>query len=239
MIAFLCMILLLIISKDAPRTPLPTDTENTTDDTPSSNQIAMIELSQEGIPTGCESVSTVAVLQYFDVDISCDTFINQFLPQKGFYKMDGKIYGANPHEYFAGDPYKTASLGCYPKVIMTALEATKNSDYPKTDCLHFQNTTGSDLDTLIKKYIDRQIPVILWVTIDMKQPYEGMKYFLEDGTTYTWTAQEHCTVLCGYDQDSYFLMDPLKEGNITAYPKSLVEKRYNEMGKYSLAISFL
>lgn len=232
----LCIMSSFFNLRNTSHTSLSSVDKNTENASFKSNKISIKGLSQEGIPTGCESVSTVAVLQHYDVDITVDEFISSFLPRKEFYRMDGKVYGANPHEYFAGDPYKTASLGCYPKVIMTALNEMKNATYPETENLHFKNTTGSNMETLVAQYINNQTPVILWITIDMKQPCEGMKYYLDDGSLYTWTAHEHCTVLCGYDQDSYYLMDPLKNGEIIAYPKDLVEQRYNELGKYSLVI---
>lgn len=235
-IAF-CIMFSFFISRDTSKTSLPPIDDHEENALPNSQKIPMNGLSQESVPTGCESVSTVAVLQHYGVDITVDEFISSFLPRKEFYKMDGKVYGANPHEHFAGDPYKTASLGCYPKVIMTALNEMKNANCPGTDHLHFKNTTGSNIETLVTKYIENQTPVILWVTIDMKQPCEGMKYYLEDGSLYTWTAHEHCTVLCGYDQNFYYLMDPLKGGEIIAHPKDLVEQRYNELGKYSLVIT--
>lgn len=244
-----CAMFSFLTSKNGSQTSLPSTfppTDKVAENTlPKSTKISIKGLSQEGIPTGCESVSTVAVLQHYGVNITIDEFINNFLPCKEFYKIGSKVYGANPHEYFSGNPYKTASLGCYPKVILKALNEMKNSKtvqtsdpkmYPEIKNLDFRNTTGSSIDALTTQYIDNQIPVILWVTIHMKQPYEGMKYYLEDGTLYTWTAQEHCTVLCGYDQNFYYLMDPLRDGEIVAYPKDLVKQRYNELGKYSLVI---
>lgn len=210
---------------------------DTLQETTSNTCVILLQgLSQERIPTGCESVSTVAALQHLRIDISIDEFINSFLPCKGFYRQDGVLFGPNPHEYFAGDPYQKASLGCYPPVIMKALSEMKNSSYPGMNNLNFKNVSGADIETLTTQYIDSQIPVILWVTIDMKVPYEGMQYYLEDGTLYTWTAGEHCTVLCGYDEDSYYLMDPLSNGEIVAHPKELVENRYNQMGKYAVVI---
>ena len=243
-IAF-CAMFSFITLKNASQTSLPPADKSSKNASPESTKITVKGLSQEGMPTGCESVSTVAVLQYYGVDITADDFINNFLPCKEFYKIGSKIYGANPHEYFAGNPYKTTSLGCYPEVILKALNEIKSSTavqtadikkYSGINNLDFKNKTGSSLDTLTTQYIDKKIPVILWVTIHMKQPYEGMKYYLEDGSLYTWTAQEHCTVLCGYDQDFYYLMDPLRDGEMIAYPKDLVKQRYNELGKYSLVI---
>ena len=83
--------------------------------------ISVQGISQKGIPTGCETVSTVALLHYFGIDIDVDDFIENHLPCQDFYYQNGKLYGANRHQAFAGNPYKKSSLGCYPKVIMKAL----------------------------------------------------------------------------------------------------------------------
>ena len=214
-------------------TPVPTPPRESL---PSANIISMNGLSQEGIPTGCESVSTVALLQHLGITITIDKFIADFLPCKSFYRQDGFIYGPDPHEYFAGNPYEKASLGCFPEVIIKALRRMKSSGNPEMEQISFRNVSGTDLQSLQELFLEQQIPVLLWVTMDMKESREGMKYLLEDGSTYTWTAQEHCVVLCGYDENRYYLMDPLTGGAIVGYEKELVETRYNEMHKNALVI---
>lgn len=88
--------------------------------------IEMNGLSQDGIPTGCESVSAVMVLNYWGVDTTPEEFIDNYLPRQKFYQVDRILYGPDPEEAFAGDPYSANSLGCYPKVILKALGNMKN-----------------------------------------------------------------------------------------------------------------
>lgn len=206
------------------------------DSSPAESTIPITGLSQKGIPTGCESVSTVCVLQYYGIDINVDSFINNFLPCDTFYWQDGKLCGPNPHEFFVGNPYNVSSLGCYPDVVIKALNKMKNKAFPGIENLHFEKITDQNLDSLITQYVPQQIPLILWVTINMQEPYDGMKYYLENGSLYTWKAQEHCVVLCGYNAESYYIMDPLADGEIVAYSKDLVNKRYIEMGMYAILI---
>ena len=203
---------------------------------PSEASIPITGLSQEGIPTGCESVSTVCVLQYYGIDISIDKFIDTFLPCDTFYWQDGNLCGPNPHEFFVGNPYKISSLGCYPDVIIKALNKMKNKAYPGIENLYFKKIENQNLDTLVTDCISQQIPLILWATMDMKESYDGMRYYLEDGTLYTWKAQEHCVVVCGYNEETYSIMDPLADGEIVTYPKELVNKRYIEMGMCAIVI---
>lgn len=193
-------------------------------------------LSQKNIPTGCESVSTVAVLQHLGIDITVDDFIHNYLPCKNFYRQDGTLYGPDPSEAFAGDPYSKNSLGCYPPVILKALENLRSDDYPGTRNLLFGNVSGSDFDTLISRYINREIPVILWSTIDLREPRDGMQYYLETGELYTWTAHEHCVVLCGYDAKICYLMDPLQDGQIIVRDKELARLRYEQMRRQAIVI---
>ena len=218
--------------------PVSPISENSSSSTaPIQKIITVPEISQEGIPTGCESASTAALLQYWNVDMDANTFIEEYLPCQDFYYKNGVLYGANPHEAFAGNPYSRSSLGCYPEVIMTALHSMQDDSFAGTTSLAFQNISNMDLQTLCNSYVKNDIPVLLWITIDLKEPVPGMQYHLEDGSLYTWMKHEHCVVLCGYDEDSYYYMDPLSDGNIVMQDKELVELRYEQLGRYALAIN--
>lgn len=203
---------------------------------PSEFLIPFTGLSQATLPTGCEAVSTTAVLQYYNIKISTEMFIDKYLPCDTFYWKNNKRYGPDPHIFFAGSPYASDSLGCYPEVILKALRKMKTKGHPGIEELTFETTIGTELEDLVQDYLLNEIPVLIWVTINMLEPYDGYQYYLEDGTLYTWAAQEHCAVLCGYDEENYYLMDPMKNGEIIPYSKEIVEKRYEEIGKNSLVI---
>lgn len=198
--------------------------------------IKMKGLSQEDIPTGCESVSTVMVLNYLGIDITPEEFIDNYLPCEKFYRVGEKVYGADPQQAFAGNPYEKNSLGCYPKVILKALENMENCSYPGMSQITYEDLSGMKLSEIADTYITQEIPVLLWCTMDMNPARPGMQYYLSDGTLYTWHAGEHCMVLCGYDEEHYFLMDPLHGGEMVEFPKETVEARYEEMGQYGVAI---
>lgn len=198
--------------------------------------ISLKGLSQDGIPTGCESVSTVSVLQYWNIDITPDTFISEYLPCQAFWKEDGVTYGPDPDEYFAGNPYESGSLGCFANVILKALTSMQEQNYPGTSELQFSETNDLSLSALSDNYVSSQIPVIVWVTMDMKASYEGMQYYLADGTPYVWIAREHCMVLCGYDEKYYYLMDPLADGELVSYEKELCQQRFEELGQQAVIV---
>lgn len=201
--------------------------------------IAMNGLSQEGIPTGCEAVSTVTVLQYFGISITPEAFIDGYLPTEEFYYKNDVLYGPNPSSAFCGSPYESGSLGCFPPVCAQAVSAMKEDGYPGCDMLQVQSLLGRSLTDLSREYIARDIPVLIWVTIDMEPSSSGMTYCLADGSSYTWQAGEHCMVLCGSDSRFYYLKDPLSDGKTVAFRKDLVQQRYRELGQQALVIERL
>jgi len=188
------------------------------------------EISQADIPTGCESVSTVSVLQYLEIEITPEEFINKYLPCEAFYRSREVLYGPDPHKVFAGNPFTKESLGCFPPVIIRALENMIHDGYEGMGQIVFDNVSGVDLEMMEETYLAKGIPVILWITSGMRASYPGMQYHLPDGSLYIWQANEHCMVLCGYDKENYYFMDPQTEGQIVSYTKELVVSRYEEMG---------
>ena len=193
-------------------------------------------ISQDGIPTGCEAVSAVTALNYLGVNISPETFINKFLEKEPFYYAGNNLYGANPEEKFAGDPYDRFSLGCFPPVIADAIRRMKESGYKRSTDINTKILDGKSLEEICKEYVIHNVPVLVWITMEMIEPGKGTSYYFADGTKYTWKSYEHCMVLCGYDEDYYYFKDSLNEGETVKYEKGLVELRYEQMGSRALAV---
>lgn len=182
-------------------------------------------------PTGCESVSAVMLLQYLGLDITVERFVEQYLEKEPFEEKDGKLYGGNPWEVFAGDPADDRSMGCYAPVIKKALEkALGGNTWEPVDL------TGKSMEILRREYIDRDIPVIFWASIDLKETYEGPEWILTDtGETFLWRSNEHCMLLVGYDEENYYFNDPWHDHGTIGYEKKLAEKRHAE--QYGMAVS--
>lgn len=187
-------------------------------------------LNQENYPTGCESVTAVMALQYAGYEVTIDEFIDEYLRVGTYYEEDGEIYGNSPYYYFVGNPRTGSGYGCFAPVIYDALEkaAGKGS---------VVSLKGKELETITKMYVESNIPVILWATIDMCETYDGESWTLiESGEQYTWPAEEHCLLLVGFDQEYYYFNDPNYGDEVTRYERSLVEQRYLDMGSQALAI---
>lgn len=180
-------------------------------------------------PTGCESVSTVMLLQHLGYDISVDKFIADYLEMKDFEEREGQLYGADPNLYFCGSPYDKDSFGCYAPVICKALTKAIGNEY------EIVNETDTPIEDLIKKYIDKNMPVIFWACINMREPIVGPQWKLLDSEeTFTWISNEHCMLLVGYDEEGYYFNDPHENRGLIRYEKELVEKRHK--AQYSMAV---
>ena len=191
-------------------------------------QVSYIDQSVK-YPTGCESVSTVMLLQYLVYDISVDEFIADYLEIKAFEEREGQLFGADPNLYFCGSPYDKDSFGCYAPVICKALEKAIGDKYET------RNETNTSVDELIRKYIDADMPVIFWACINMREPIVGPEWKLFDSEeVFTWISNEHCMLLVGYDEEGYYFNDPHENRGLIRYEKELVENRHK--AQYSMAV---
>ncbi|MGN1112597.1 MAG: C39 family peptidase [Acutalibacteraceae bacterium] len=203
-------------------------------------------ISQNGkYPSGCESISTTMLLQYYNYKITPETFIDGYLHTD--YLRESKdgtsVVGPDPYTAFIGSPYLEASLGCYPPVIVDALNKIFDETTSKNTAV---NTTGKSLQELIDTYIVQDEPVLVWATMNLWQPVETDSWIVEgasekspykDGDLYKWIANEHCLVLTGYDENYYYFNDPLYYKETVKYEKSAFEQRFEEIGKCSAAIN--
>lgn len=200
-------------------------------------------------PTGCESVSAVMLLQYLGIDISVKMFVEQYLEKEPLFEKEGKLYGPNPWKTFAGDPADDQSMGCYAPVIMNSLKKVIQAKRQECSDLDLQagdagcltggevvDLSGVSMETLLRDYIDRDMPVIFWASIDLKETYSGPDWILTDtGETFTWRSNEHCMLLVGYNEENYYFNDPWHNHGTIGYEKRLVEKCHAE--QYRMAVS--
>ena len=116
-------------------------------------------------------------------------------------------------------------------VIQKALQKILGSGYQIID------ETGRDLPYLIKTYVDRDIPVILWATIDLRDIIVGPCWKLkESGEDFTWLSNEHCMLLVGYDETHYIFNDPWNNNGVISYEKKLLEDRFKKQHSQALGV---
>ena len=187
-------------------------------------------------PTGCETITTIMCLLYWNVNITPEEFIEQYLDKGDVVIKDEQIFGPNPFDKFVGSPYLDFSFGCYEPVIEKALNKLISD---KNLNLEIKNLNNVPIDTIIKDYIDKDIPVIFWATMDLKESYYTRIWTVpETGEKYQWKAREHCMLLVGYDKEKngLYFNDPYNNNGVILYDKTLVEKRHEEQYSNALAI---
>lgn len=186
-------------------------------------------------PNGCESVSAVMALQYLSFDISVDEFIDAYLDVAIPPVVGGTGY--DPNMFYLGDPRSNLGWGCFYPVIATAIERTVGTENYVID-----SAAGHTLEYLCSKYIDADIPVILWATVNMRDssaPEYIARWTTEDGREIEYNRNLHCVLLVGYDDDYYYVHDPKHIGSDTkyvAYSKAKVENAYETIGMQSIAV---
>lgn len=197
-------------------------------------------------PTGCESVSTVMLLQYLGHKISVDEFIENYLEQDTFEQRRGEQYGPDPRKMFCGSPYDEESFGCYSPVIVKALnrffeESEKWQDLRACLKNHLKyrvvDETGKTAQQLVEQYVKKGMPVIFWACIDMREPIIGPEWKLkETGETFTWISNEHCLLLVGEDETGFYFNDPHGNHGVICYEKELVENRHKAQMLQAVAV---
>ena len=180
-------------------------------------------------PTGCESVTAVMLLRYLGCDITVDGFIRNCLRCRAMEQREDGLYGPDPNEFFCGSPYDDEAFGCYAPALKGALERAAG------DTFAFVNETGTSIEELCRKYIDRGMPVVFWACINMRKEIPGPEWkLLDSGERFEWTSNEHCMLLVGYDENGYWFNDPYDHNGVIFYEKELTEQRH--AAQHSMAI---
>ncbi len=181
------------------------------------------------LPACCEAVAATMVLQYYGEGVTPKQFAENWLEYSDkFYSSGNKKYGPNPNLVFVGNPFSKTAYGCYADPVINAIN--KNSAQCEAAIVK-----SASLEKICRKYIDANIPVLVWATTSMKPSGKGSSWYLSDNSEFTWISGEHCMVLVGYNEKFYYFNDP-QSGSIVAYQKYVAEKRFEELGSRVVCI---
>lgn len=189
------------------------------------------------MPVGCEPVCAVSVIQYLGFETDKFDFTDNYLIwDDNFYYDENMVsHGPDPNRVFAGDPYKWG-YGCSSNVLAKAMNryfSAQNADYT---ALSFDEEINS---ADIEKLINEGVPLIVWATIDMKpMNYRKPSEWIIDATgeEYCWYGNSHTLVLCGYDNNCYYFMDPNDKDEVVQYLKSSFLNRFEDNGYQAIAV---
>lgn len=174
------------------------------------------------LPTGCEVTSLAIILQYYGYNIDKLTLSDKFLPK-------GEIGQTLPWEGFIGNPRDSHSYGAYSKVLVTTANSYLETQETSILAKDISGLTMED----ICGYVKDGFPVMVWVTIDMEEPYESTTWTINK-KDFTWLANEHCVVITGFMENTYIVADPLK--GIVEYNKGIFESRFDGMGRQAIVL---
>lgn len=187
----------------------------------------------EKYPTGCESISAVMLLRYLGYEITPEQFIDDCLIKRDFEFHQGRLYGPHPDDAFIGSPYNNdlGSYGCYAPTIAAALEKAAG------DRFDAKVLRDVPVEQLVSLYIEQDIPVVFWATLNMEPSEVGPKWRLlgREGE-FRWKNHQHCLLLVGYDEENYYFNDPWLNKGCIGYERELVCRRYEEMGKQAVVL---
>ena len=227
--------------------PKPTVTETTTVKTepepepttqpkPVTSKIISVAVKGQypNYPSGCEAVAAVMNLNYYGINVTVDKFIDSYLPTgTAPSKKNGVWYSSDPNEAFLGDPRSSKGWGIWAK----GLEKAINKCLDNYSGNYTVTTTYSEtLDSLCNKYIVNNIPVLVWVTAYMKEPYKNITaYVIGTSRTFTWISPNHCMLLVGFDENYYYFNDPIT-GKQEKYSKSASNTAFKGNGSQAIII---
>lgn len=194
--------------------------------------VPFISQTQAGLPNGCEAVCAAMLMQYNGLNIDAATFVDSYLPCEATQLRWGYRYGPDPSVAYAGDPHSTrGGFGCYAPVIVRALQKAL------PDGIKAVNLAGMSLNDLLMLYVMAGVPVAVWVTQDMspiEEAYQWQSY--DKSETFLYPVNQHCMVLCGFDLDGYYFMDPLATGAPVHYSWQETESCFTSLGSQAVAL---
>ncbi|WP_214851100.1 C39 family peptidase [Exiguobacterium sp. s193] len=182
-----------------------------------------------GYPSGCEFVSLKMALEYKKKAVSAASLYNQ-MPKsmKNATYKNGKYYWADPEKMFTGNPAGTLDYyknwGIYPKGILPLAKKYRSG--------------AVDISKQGVSKIEREIrsgnPVIVWATVDFKNPYGYFSWIKPDGKTFTGYRNYHVMLVTGVSSSSFYVSDPYR--GKYAVSRAQFTSVYNTTGQYALSV---
>lgn len=187
-----------------------------------------ILLQMPELPTGCEITAMTMVLNYYGFDVDKVTMAEQYLPTapaEFYYDSDGELHGADLNRYFVGDPATEQGYICGAGAIRTAANKylQQNSRF-----LRAIDKTGASAEEIYHR-VSQDVPVVVWVTINMEERQKAEGWKTETGEYVDWGNNDHGAVLIGYTEDTVTIADPIA-GKVV-YSREKFEEIYKSRGK--------
>ncbi|MBQ2972608.1 MAG: C39 family peptidase [Ruminococcus sp.] len=210
---------------------------------PVSYMIEGVPVIKQGgeLSAACETYACTMLLQSLGIDMNEYEFVNSYLNVQPIYGYsEDDWYGPDLDSAYAGDVewgYGINSPGM--AKCMNNMLGDKGSEMTAT------SLKGVELDELCKDYIINDIPVMVWATTNMEEPYIKrywtINYVDEEvsdaqiGDTEQWMQNEHCMVLIGYDESNYYFADSVA-GEVSVFDKETSRDKYEKLGLQAIVV---
>ncbi len=197
-------------------------------------------LQNPELPNGCEVTALAIVLNSMGYMIDKSTLSDYYLPQFPFYmaNVNGEEVraGGDPSLFYAGSPKsRSNAYYCFAGPVVSAANTFLNE---RGSAAIATDITGAGEEELINQ-LDMGNPVIAWGTLSMGDAFtfapNAWIINEETGEKHIPFLNLHCVVLTGYDEDFFYLADPIR-GNVV-YKRSTFMNAYNQIGRRAAVIS--
>lgn len=248
-LAVMIIIIAIIVSSCNSKTNASTQTESSTLPTNATTAATKITSYQiKGVPViaqgdlhaACETYACTMLLQSYHFDINEYQFVDNYLITKPVsYDSDGTMYGPDMNSAYAGDIY--TGYGIFANGMAKCMNNYIKTTKSKLVAYPLYNIP---LKELCEKYVLNDIPVMVWATTYMDEPYVKATWVVnyadsdspvKVGDTMSWQMHEHCMVLIGFDSKNYYFCDSVS-GKVSAYDIATSEKRYEQIGKQAIIL---
>ncbi len=221
-------------ASDAAQGATPDSPTEAEEPIPASYMIDNVEvIAQTDLKAGCETYACTMLLNSLGFDVDEHTIADNYLNTHYItWDENGNAFGPDMHSAFAGSAY--AGWGVYAPSMAKSMNQYLSDQHSKLKAYDYKDIP---LETLIKDYVSKGVPVMVWATTDMEEPYVFDSWTVnyvdenaeaEIGDTVDWYMHEHCLVLIGYDENEYYFADSAA-GAVSHFDKELVKQRYEQM----------
>lgn len=198
-------------------------------------------IAMDDLKAGCETYACTMLLNIHGFDLDEHTIADKYLNCQYVFLDEDGMSGTGPDMYsaFAGTAY--AGWGVYAPAMAKSMNKYLADQKSNLKAYAMENV---ELEDLVDQYVSNGVPVMIWATTYMQEPYVyhtwTVNYVDENaktkiGDTFSWYMHEHCLVLVGYDKENYYFGDSTA-GKISCFKKDLVNKRYKQMFMQSIVV---
>ena len=223
------------VESSVPVIDMPSNTEITTVNPVTEYRIENFECIYQSpeLSTGCEITAMDMVLNYYGFDIDKVTLANEYMPTISYdtYHNDENVTDkSDMNNYFIGDPETVWGY-----IAGTGAIQIATNDYlaDVNNKKKAYDITGEPVSELYK-YVENDIPVVVWVTINMVDRTDIRYYYVDDDTYIEWTMDDHGAVLIGYDDTTVTLADPIN--GIMEYDRTQFESVFESRENMAVVV---